>query len=74
VWCGPTHYFVNPNLEIRLSWAVTTRELEIKSEWITYPHKGAFLFSKKPLQFQFKNNKAHQRVEQELGARKAMFF
>jgi hypothetical protein len=24
VWCGPTHYFVNPNLELRLSWAVTT--------------------------------------------------
>ena len=23
VWCGPTHYFVNPNLELRLSWAVT---------------------------------------------------
>ena len=23
VWCGPTHYFVNPNLELRLGWAVT---------------------------------------------------
>ena len=22
VWCGPTHYFVNRNLELRLGWAV----------------------------------------------------
>jgi hypothetical protein len=22
-WYGPTHYFFNPNLELRLSWAVT---------------------------------------------------
>ena len=29
VWCGgPTHYFVNPNLELRLSWAVTKSKAE----------------------------------------------
>ena len=28
-WCGPTHYLVNPNLELRLSWAVTTCNLTI---------------------------------------------
>ena len=48
-WCGPTHYLVNPNLELRLIWAVTiTRFMFIPAHLLPISRK-AFGSSKSPL-------------------------